>query len=191
MQKSGAAWALSVAGIAMTAVTIAAAAAPQNKPAEVARGKYLVSAMGCNDCHTPLKMGPKGPEPDMSRLLSGHPEQVKLPPPPKPTGPWIWGGDATNTAFYGPWGVDYAMNLTPDKNTGLGIWTEAMFIEALRTGKHMGTSRPINPPMPWQSFGRLSDADLKAMFAYLQTIPPIVNHVPDYRPPTPAGRGGK
>ena len=46
------------------------------------RGRYLVTILGCNDCHTPFKMGPKGPEPDMSRMLSGHPESMKLPPPP-------------------------------------------------------------------------------------------------------------
>ena len=52
----------------------------------VERGKYLVTIMVCNDCHTPFKMGPKGPEPDMSRMLSGHPEGMKLPPPPAKKG---------------------------------------------------------------------------------------------------------
>ncbi len=90
----------------------------------IERGKYLVTIMFCNDCHTPYKMGPKGPEPDMSRMLSGHPEAMKLPPPPKPSGPWIVAFTGTNTAFAGPWGISYTSNLTPDKNTGLGIWTE-------------------------------------------------------------------
>ena len=49
----------------------------------VARGKYIVSTAGCHDCHTPWKVGPKGPEPDMTLALSGHPESMKLPPPPK------------------------------------------------------------------------------------------------------------
>ena len=83
-------------------------------------------------------MGAKGPEPDMTRMLSGSPETSKLPPPPAPAGPWIWSGTADNTAFAGPWGISYAANLTPDKNTGLGIWTEEMFVKAMRTGKHMG-----------------------------------------------------
>jgi hypothetical protein len=151
----------------------------------VERGKYLVTIMGCNDCHTPMKMGPQGPEPDMSRMLSGHPEGMKLPPPPKPSGPWI----ATTvplTAWAGPWGMTYSVNLTPDKNTGLGIWTEDMFLKALKTGKHMGTSREIQPPMPWQTIRLATDDDLKAVFAYLRTIPPIVNHVPDYEPPPSA-----
>ena len=44
--------------------------------AAVQRGEYLVKIMGCNDCHTPWKMGPHGPEPDMTRFLSGHPEEI-------------------------------------------------------------------------------------------------------------------
>jgi cytochrome c553 len=155
-----------------------AAATPAQPPAE--RGKYLVTAVGvCNDCHTPHKMGPMGPEPDMTRMLSGHPEGEKMGPAPKFAGGWLWAGAADMTAFAGPWGVSYTANLTPDQNTGLGIWTEDMFIKALRTGKHMGTSRPILPPMPWQVFNQMNDDDLKAIFAYLRTIPPIVNHVPD------------
>lgn len=69
---------------------------------DIARGAYLVNGWGCADCHMPLKMGPKGPEPDVSRGMSGHPAGLALPPPPAPQGPWIWGGAATNTAFYGP-----------------------------------------------------------------------------------------
>jgi len=64
---------------------------------------------------------------------------------------------ATNTAFAGPWGISYTMNLTPDRNTGLGIWTEDMFVKAIRTGRHMGTSREIMPPMPWPSFRNATD----------------------------------
>lgn len=151
---------------------------------KIERGKYLVTILACNDCHTPFKMGPNGPEPDMSRMLSGHPEQLKLPPPPKPVGPWIMATAATNTAWAGPWGISYTSNLTPDQNTGLGIWTEDMFVKAVRTGKHMATSREIQPPMPWQWIGKATDEDLKAIFAYLRSIPPVVNHVPDWEPPS-------
>ncbi len=82
--------------------------------------------------------------------------------------------------------MSYTANLTPDVNTGLGIWTEDMFIRELRTGKHFGTSRPLQPPMPWKAFGSMSDEELKAIYAYLRTIPPVTNHVPDYQPPAPA-----
>jgi mono/diheme cytochrome c family protein len=146
----------------------------------VARGKYIVSTAGCHDCHTPWKMGPKGPEPDMTLALSGHPESFKLPPPPKlGDGPWVWSAAGTNTAFAGPWGVSYTANLTPDKLTGLGIWTEDTFIKTIRTGRHWGVARPILPPMPWSVYRNLTDDDLKAVYAYLQSQPPIHNRVPE------------
>lgn len=153
--------------------------APEQSPAE--RGAYLVTIAGCNDCHTPFVMGPNGPEPDMTRMLSGHPEGTELAAPPTldPAAGWVWGGAGTNTAFYGPWGISYTMNLTPDENTGLGIWTEEMFLTAIREGKHMGTSRPILPPMPWPMYRNMTDDDLKAIFAYLRTIPPIHNRIPE------------
>ena len=88
------------------------------KEARVARGAHLVKTMGCNDCHTPWKMGPKGPGPDMSRALTGHPEDVKLPAPPAlPPGPWTVVSAATNTAYAGPWGISFSANLTPDPET--------------------------------------------------------------------------
>lgn len=151
--------------------------------AQVARGRYLVTAGHCNDCHTPWKMGPQGPAPDMTRLLSGHPEDLKMPAPPRVDAPWGIHMAVTNTAFAGPWGISYAANLTPDLDTGLGAWTEEIFIKAMRTGRHMGAGRPIMPPMPWQNLSHMTDADLKAIFAYLRTIPPIRNRVPDYEPP--------
>jgi Cytochrome c len=153
----------------------------------VARGQYIVNTAGCHDCHTPWKVGPKGPEPDMTLALSGHPESMKLPPPPKlGNGPWVWTASGTNTAFAGPWGVSYTANLTPDKLTGLGIWTEDIFIKTIRTGRHWGVSRPILPPMPWSVYRNLTDEDLKSVFAYLRTVKPIKNQVPEPVPP-PAG----
>jgi mono/diheme cytochrome c family protein len=179
--------AIAVVGSAITArVAFTTDAAREGVPAAaVERGRYLVTAMGCNDCHTPWKPGANGPEPDMSRMLSGHPEQVKVSPLPASSlgNGWEWAGLATNTAYTGPWGISYAANLTPDRNTGIGIWTEDIFVRAIRTGRHWGTSRPIMPPMPWQAFRNLSDQDLQSIFAYLRTIPPVTNHVPDYQPP--------
>jgi len=150
-------------------------------PSPVDRGAYLVKIAACNDCHTPWVNGPNGPEPDMTRMLSGHPENMPMAPPPAldPSTGWMWAGAATNTAFAGPWGVSYAINLTPDQNTGLGIWTEDMFVRAIREGKHMATSRPILPPMPWPMYRNMTDDDLKAVYAYLRSIPPVTNHVPD------------
>ena len=109
----------------------------------------------------------------MSRRLSGHPENSKLGPAPRLTGGWLAAGSADFTAWSGPWGISYTANLTPDQNTGLGIWTEETFLTAIRTGKHMGKSRPILPPMPWPVYRNMTDDDLKAIFAFLRTLPPI------------------
>jgi mono/diheme cytochrome c family protein len=149
------------------------------------RGKYLVTTSGCNDCHTPWKMGPKGPEPDMERMLSGHPQDMALPPAPLPQGPWIVAAAATNTAWSGPWGVSFTANLTPDAETGLGKWTQRNFTETIRTGRHMGRGRPILPPMPIPMYKHFNDADLEAIFAYLKSIPAVRNKVPEpLAPPT-------
>jgi hypothetical protein len=156
----------------------AGGAAPDQKKARVERGAHLVESMGCDDCHTPMKMGPKGPEKDWSRRLNGHPAEVVLPPAPPPSGPWMWHGDATGTAFAGPWGTSFTANLTPDKETGLGNWTEDMFIATARTGRHQGKGRPVLPPMPVNILNALNDEDLKSIFAYLQSLPPAKNRVP-------------
>lgn len=168
------------------APTTAAPAAQPEAADPVARGRYLVTITGCNDCHTPFRMGARGPEPDMTRMLSGHPAELAMPAPPAlGEGPWMWVGAGTNTAFSGPWGVSYANNLTPDPNTGIGIWTEEQFIQTLRTGRHWGVARPILPPMPWPSYAQMTDGDLKAMFAYLRSIPPIRNQAPASVPALP------
>jgi hypothetical protein len=165
-------------------------AAPAAAPVAVSpveRGEYLVKTSGCHDCHTPLMMTAEGPKRDMSRMLSGHPASLVMPPPPKlpADSPWNIACAATLTSFAGPWGITYAPNLTPHATTGLGadIWTEEIFLKAIRTGKHFGTSRPIMPPMPWEGYALLTDDDLKAIYAYLKTIPPIDNQVPDWAPP--------
>lgn len=162
------------------AVTLAPAADPAATDTQrVARGEYLVKIMVCNDCHTPWVEGPRGPEPDMARALSGHPQELVMPPAPASLGDgWVWAGGASNTTFAGPWGVSFAANLTPDIETGLGRWTAATFIQTVRSGRHEGIGRPILPPMPWPMYRNATDEDLGAIFAYLQSLPPIRNRVP-------------
>lgn len=170
----------------------AKAAAPAPDPARVARGRYLVETGGCGDCHTPLKAGANGPEPDMARLLSGHPEALKMPPAPKlPAGPWQVVSSATNTAWSGPWGVSFTANLTPDAGTGLGNWSAKQFADTMRLGKHLGVGRAILPPMPIPAYKNFNDADLDAIFAYLQSIPVVKNQVPAPLPPAAAPAAAK
>ena len=154
-------------------------ASPATRAARIERGAYLVKTSACTDCHTPLKMGPRGPEPDQARALSGHPQDLVMPPAPAlPPGPWAGVMSATSTAWAGPWGVSFTANLTPDPDTGLGRWTEDMFLTALRTGRHEGKGRPILPPMPAAVYAQMTDEDLRSIFAYLQSVAPIRNQVP-------------
>lgn len=182
-----AALALATAAAIVSATPARAQAAdePGMTAEKAARGQYLVSTSGCMDCHTPMKMGKDGrPEFDLSRMLSGHPETLKMPPAPVlPEGPWLVVSSATNTAFSGPWGVSFTANLTPDRDTGLGDWTVRDFVATIRTGRHMGRGREILPPMPIPVYSNFTDSDLEAIFAYLRTLPPITNRVPEPRPP--------
>lgn len=163
----------------------AAQKAAEIKREQIQRGEYLVTIGGCNDCHTPWIMGPKGPEPDMSRSLSGHPKDFKIEKQARTEGDrWGFTAAATNTAFSGPWGVSFAANLTPDRNTGTGIWTAEIFRNTIRNGRHWGVARPLLPPMPWFNYSKMSDEDLNAVFAYIQTLKPIDNEVPAPLPPS-------
>jgi mono/diheme cytochrome c family protein len=174
-----------VLGLAVLLPMISAAAAQEAAdPDLVKRGEYLVTIGGCNDCHTPFTMGANGPEPDMTRMLSGHPQDIAITAPAVVSEPWIGATNATNTAHSGPWGVSFTANLTPDPDTGvLRDYTVEQFIQMMRTGRKQGQGRPILPPMPWPAYGNMTDDDLKAVFAYLRQIPPLANKVPDPVPP--------
>lgn len=170
---------------------LASEAAPTNSPgrlsAEARRGERLVAIGGCHDCHTPLKVGSDDRLiPDMPRMLSGHPERFEVPKSSRL--PVLWGmvAGSMKTAFTGPWGTSYATNLTPDRETGLGDWTEQQFIDAMRTGQHRGRGRPILPPMP---VAQHTDVELKAIWAYLRSVPAIRNRVPPPQLPPSATPG--
>jgi mono/diheme cytochrome c family protein len=160
----------------------AAPAAPAQTPAQ--RGAVLVQAGGCHDCHSPKTNGAV----DKSVMLSGHPSSIKITAPDKVSGPWVIGTTDMLTAWSGPWGISFAANITPDPDTGLksSAWSEEAFIKAMRTGKHIGTGRDILLPMPWFMYKDLNDEDLKAIWAYLMTVPPVKNEVPDPIPPAGA-----
>lgn len=151
----------------------------------IARGKYLTTICGCNDCHTPKIMTEMGPMPDTTRLLSGQPANeanYKIDPDVVGPGKWMLTNDHL-ASWVGSWGISYSANLTPDNATGLGAVSEEMFIKSLREGKLKGVGRPLLPPMPWQDFAQMTDDDLKSIYAYLRTIKPINNPVPLPVPP--------
>ncbi len=156
------------------------------KPEDVVkRGEYLVGIMGCNDCHSPKRMGEKGPEIIPELLLSGYPADrpiVKFDSKLIKEGFAMLYPDLTGAA--GPWGVSFAANLTPDES-GIGNWTEEQFKKALKEGKYKGMDggRMLLPPMPWVNYINLADEDLHAMFMYLKSLKPVKNIVP--QPITP------
>lgn len=163
--------------------------APPHKytQAQLARGEAHIRMGGCNDCHTPMMFDAQSGVwvPQMNRMLSGHPEGAPDPQSKLAAGDQLVVGP-TFTSFVLPFGVVYAANLTPDTETGSGGWTEEAFFRIFRTGKHLGGSgRPILPPMPWASLAKASDEDLRSVFAYLRSIPPVKNKVPDPKVPEP------
>ena len=164
------------------------AACSHNNDAGMAkRGQQLVSMGGCADCHTPKRFDPTlgMPVPDDARFLSGHPEGAPDPDAqPGQTDMAVIG--PTFTSFKTGFGVVYSRNLTPDKETGLGTWTPEQFIQTMRTGHRQGTGRVLLPPMPWQNLTAASDDDLRAIFAYLHSLPAVHNRVPDPKVPAPA-----
>jgi mono/diheme cytochrome c family protein len=177
--------ALLAALVLLTAVVAAgtARAGDQATQEQIARGKYLVTIGACHDCHTPWKLGANGPEPDMDRMLSGHQESSGVPPAPENTDK-LWDTQISGmTAWSGFWGRSFTANLTPDPETGLGNWTLRNFRDTIRNGRHLGRGRPLQPPMPWQMYRNMTDEDLAAVFAYLQSIPPVRNRVPEPLPP--------
>ena len=145
----------------------AAIAAAQTDAELLQRGRYIATAIQGCACHT--RESPDGTK-EKEWYLAGAPAQ----PPavgPFPSAGW------TNRR----WKKLYARNITPDPETGIGNWTEADFMRALRTGL-TPDGRVLDPFMPWGAFQGLTDTDLKAIWAYLRTIEPIKNKVPDRIP---------
>ncbi len=146
----------------------------------VERGNYLVSSIGCDDCHSPKRMGPHGPEIIPELRLSGYPANRPIVKPDATNlkqGYVLMGGDLTSSV--GPWGMSFSANISSD-SSGIGAWTEQNFLTAIRQGKMKGleNNRDMLPPMPWYNFKNLKDEDLKAIFAYLKSTPPVANVVP-------------
>ncbi len=129
---------------------------PMSDAEQVARGKYLVTILGCHDCHTPAYFYGA---PDTTRALAG-----------------------SELGWKGPWGVSYPRNITPEPQTGIGAWSEADIVDAIRTGKRPD-GRILLPPMPWPDFATMTDEDAAAVAKYLKTLTPVPHKVPDIVPP--------
>lgn len=177
-----------ISGLSITACTRTTAGNPDQPMLDhaemVKRGQYLVNAIGCDDCHSPKRFGPQGPEIIPELRLSGFPQNGQLPSIDTGTVHKGWALFAPDlTSAVGLWGQSYASNLTSDE-TGLGNWTVDQFLIAMKKGKFKGleNGRDLFPPMPWLTYKNLTDEDIKSIFAYLQSIPPVRNIVPNPRP---------
>lgn len=142
------------APVASLFLLLAAQSAYAQSPAiaNIARGKYLSTIGGCNDCHTPGSFFGKR---DLSRTLGGSEVAFEIP---------------GLGAFVGP-------NLTPDKETGLGEWSVEQIMAAIRTGKRPD-GRELAPIMPWRDLASLSDSDARSLALYLKNLPPVQHKVP-------------
>ena len=131
------------------------AGVPMTRAELIARGQYLTTIMGCGHCHTP---GGAFGAPDDTRRFAGQ-----------------------EVGWYGPWGVTYGRNLTPDPETGIGKWTEADIIKVFQTGTRPDSTAVLHP-MPWPWLASMTKEDASAIAAYLKSLAPIVHKVPDKIP---------
>jgi mono/diheme cytochrome c family protein len=129
---------------------------PRNATSLVRRGWYLSRISGCADCHTPIL---PGGEITPSLLFAG------------------------GLHFRGPFGDVFSLNITPDPS-GIGYMTEAMFASTMHTGRVNGTGLKLNPVMPFAAFRNLTPADVRALYAYLRTVPPVHHDIDNTDPPT-------
>jgi len=144
--------------IAATTEPAPSKGATKTNPQLDERGRYLVKIAGCNDCHTPGYFLGK---PDMARFLAGSDVGFEVP----------------------GLGVFHGSNLTPDKATGLGNWTDAEIVAAIQKGQRPD-GRMLAPVMPSHAFANLTKPDVDGVVAYLRSLPPIANKVPGPFGPT-------
>ncbi len=128
---------------------------PKNASAELRRGWMLARVSGCEDCHTPIVRGQRPP----SMMFAG------------------------GMHFQGPFGSVFSLNITPSAS-GIGFMSEAMFARTLTTGRVNGTGDQLNPIMPFDSFRNLKPSDIRAIYAYLRTVPKVRHNIDNTDPPT-------
>jgi mono/diheme cytochrome c family protein len=137
---------------ALITVAVVAPAVSQQQAPPRSRGEYLATIMDCGGCHTG---GALAGQPDRRLHLAGS---------------GIGFGVPGLGYFYPP-------NLTPDRETGLGAWSEAEIVRAVRTGVRPD-GRVLAPVMPWHNYAALTDEDARALARYLKSLPPVRNATP-------------
>jgi len=188
--------AFALCALALLSIALLSACAENETPkaeasdeALIQRGEYLVTVLGCHDCHSPKRMGANRPELIPELHLSGYPADRpvgEIPADVLQNGWTLFNADLTMGV--GPWGVSFAANITSDQS-GIGSWSLTQFKRALRQGKSKGleTGRTLLPPMPWFNYVNMKDEDVEAIFKFLQSTRPVKNIVPAPLPPAPQG----
>ena len=171
---------VSITNCAQKEQKVSATTVEVSKDSLIKKGEYLVTILGCNDCHSPKRMGANGPEIIPELMLSGYPSDRPLGKVSKDAladGWALFNGDLT--AGVGPWGASFAGNLTSDP-TGIGEWSLDQFKIALTQGKYKGMAdgRPLLPPMPWFNYINMKHEDVEAIYTYLMSTKPVKNIVP-------------
>ena len=142
---------------------------------QVQTGETLVAQGKCNFCHTP-------DDAIDGKILYGHPANDKIPKIPNvPFGSQQWEEYVANldsTVWIAGDKIVFSANITPDKKTGIGTWSEEDFINTIRTGTHPGWKKDLNNPMPWLEYAKLSNEQLTSIYAYLMSLQPVNNKVP-------------
>ena len=138
--------------VAAASLAALAIAAPASAETPVERGAYLAHIMDCGGCH---HTGAFTPQPNQETPLAGSDIGFEMP----------------------GMGVFYPPNLTPDKETGLGTWSDAEIIAAFTTGMRPD-GRQLAPMMPWMSYAHINADDAAALVAYLRSLPPVTHKVP-------------
>ncbi len=146
---------LGLCQLAGPARLVAAEGAPNLAPGDPQRGKYVLELGQCAGCHGQNLAGWRA---------GGPPEQPESAP--------------FGELFAGPFGTAPARNITPDRETGVGSWTDEQLIEAIRNGREPKGSQ-LFPIMPYLTFHFMSDQDVSDLVAFLRTVPPVGNRVPE------------
>lgn len=135
----------------------------------ITRGKYLVELLGCGSCHTD---GALVGLPDAGLRLAGSHTGIAYSDPLRQKNP----------------GIVYPSNLTPDRETGLGQWSDAQLMQMITSGIDRHGRRKL-AIMPWPAYAKLDDADARAIIAYLRSLAPVVHRVPaEVKPGEPASQ---
>ena len=125
---------------------------------QVQRGEYLVELLGCGSCHTD---GALEGAPNMERALAGSSIGIAY----------------TNPLDTEIPGIVFPPNITPDEDTGIGLWSDEQIENAIRAGlgRHAGRRIAV---MPWQGYAKMTDEDVTAIVGYLRSIEPVHHKVP-------------